>query len=389
MSLNKKILFLLLGIIFLIPFFSSAQEVSSSSLEIELVNPYQNIESVSTTESAPGENYKENSEIFRAKVIEILEEREFNGQKQQNLKLRGLSGDFKNKEFVFEGIDDIQVDLIQEYKVSDKVIVSVNKDLEGNDIFYIIDCVRNDAIYLLVFLFCLLILLIAKWKGLRALISLFITFFIILQLILPGILKGYNPILISIGGGFLILFFVIYITEGINKKSHLSVLSILISLFITGLLAIIFSNLMKLSGLSEDSIYLVNLLGRSINFKGLLLASVIIGSLGVLDDMVITQVSTVLEIKKASPNLRHKDIFKKAYRVGVSHISSMTNTLFLAYAGSSLTILLLFSIGGMNFSDVLNNHLIATEIFRSFIGAIGIALAMPISTFLAAHYLKK
>jgi len=389
MSLNKKILFLLLGFILLIPNLVLAQEVSSSSLEIELVNPYQNIESVSTTESSPGENYKENSETFRAKVIEILEEREFNDQKQQNLKLRGLSGDFKNKNFVFKGIDDIQVDLIQEYKVGDKVIVSVNKDLEGNDIFYIIDCVRNDAIYLLVFLFCLLILLIAKWKGLRALISLFITFFIILQLILPGILKGYNPILISIGGGFLILFFVIYITEGINKKSHLSVLSILISLFITGLLAIIFSNLMKLSGLSEDSIYLVNLLGRSINFKGLLLASVIIGSLGVLDDMVITQVSTVLEIKKASPNLRHKDIFKKAYRVGVSHISSMTNTLFLAYAGSSLTILLLFSVGGMNFGNVLNNHLIATEIFRSFIGAIGIALAMPISTFLAAHYLKK
>jgi len=389
MSLNKKILFLLLGFILLIPNLVLAQEVSSSSLEIELVNPYQNIESVSTTESSPGENYKENSETFRAKVIEILEEREFNDQKQQNLKLRGLSGDFKNKNFVFKGIDDIQVDLIQEYKVGDKVIVSVNKDLEGNDIFYIIDCVRNDAIYLLVFLFCLLILLIAKWKGLRALISLFITFFIILQLILPGILKGYNPILISIGGGFLILFFVIYITEGINKKSHLSVLSILISLFITGLLAIIFSNLMKLSGLSEDSIYLVNLLGRSINFKGLLLASVIIGSLGVLDDMVITQVSTVLEIKKASPNLRHQDIFKKAYRVGVSHISSMTNTLFLAYAGSSLTILLLFSVGGMNFDNVLNNHLIATEIFRSFIGAIGIALAMPISTFLAAHHLKK
>ena len=89
-----------------------------------------------------------------------------------------------------------------------------------------------------------------------------------------------------------------------------------------------------------------------------------------------------------SLNLSNKEIFKRAYQVGVSHISSMANTLFLAYAGSALSILLLFSIGGMNFTNVLNNHLIATEFFRSFIGAIGIVLSMPISTFLAAHYLK-
>lgn len=352
------------------------------------INLYQNVTPNSEDLILEDDNYQNNSEVFRAQVIEILEEIEFNGQKQQNLKLRGLSGSFKKQEFEFQGIDDFQVDLTQEYKTGDKVIISVDKSLLGENVFYIIDSVRNGAIYLLIVIFCLLILLIAKWKGLRALISLLLTFLIIIKFILPGILNGYNPILISIGGGFLILLFIIYITEGINKKSHLAVLSIFISLSITGVLAIIFSDLMSLSGMSEDSTYLITLLGQEINFKGILLASVIIGTLGVLDDMVISQISTVWEIKKASLNLDHQDILRKAYRVGVSHISSMTNTLFLAYAGSSITILLLFSVGGMNFSDILNNHLIATEIFRSFIGAIGIVLAMPISTFLAVKYLK-
>jgi uncharacterized membrane protein len=388
MKKYSKILLVLVGIILMVPNLVLAQEINPHTSESVEVNLYENLEP-ETEYSLEGNSFQNNSEVFRAKVIEIIEEREFNGQKQQNLKLIGLSGTFKGEEFNFQGIDDIQVDLSQEYEIGNKVMVSVDQDLSGENVFYIIDFIRNDAIYFLIGIFCLLILLIAGRKGFRSLVSLVVTFLIIFKFILPGILNGYNPILISISGGFLILFFVVYITEGINRKSHLSVLSIFISLFITGLLAVFFSNLMKLSGMSEDGVYLITLIGREINFKGLLLASVIIGGLGVLDDMVITQVSTVLEIKKASPNLRHKDIFKKAYRVGVSHISSMTNTLFLAYAGSSLTILLLFSVGDMNFSDILNNHLIATEIFRSFIGGIGIALAMPISTFLAAHHLKK
>ncbi len=393
LNFTKKY-FLVFGIIFLIPFFSLAQENSPSTLEAELVNPYQNIESSSTVdfiESQEQNNEQvEQNEVFQAQVIEILEEKEIenNGQiiKQQNLKLKGLSGSFKNKEIYFQGIDDFQVGALSEYKVGDKVLVSHNLNLENQNIFYIIDYVRNNNIYFLAGIFLLGMIIIGRWKGLRATIALIISFIIILKLILPAILNGYSPVLIGIGGGFLILFFIIYITEGINKKSHISVLSILISLFITGILAIIFSNLIKLSGISEESIYLVNLIDQTINFKGLLFAGVIIGSLGVLNDMVVSQVSTVLELRKANFNLSNKEIFKRAYQVGVSHVSSMANTLFLAYAGSALSILLLFSIGGMNFGDVLNNHLIATEIFRGLIGAIGIILSMPISTFLASYY---
>jgi len=131
------------------------------------------------------------------------------------------------------------------------------------------------------------------------------------------------------------------------------------------------------------------MINKTIDFRGLLFAGVIIGSLGVLDDMVISQISSVCEIKSANPGLSNKEVFKKAYKIGVSHVGSMTNTLFLAYAGSSLTVLLLFYVGSKgSFTQVINTDIIAIEIFRSFVGAIGICLSMPISTFLASYFLE-
>jgi uncharacterized membrane protein len=379
-----KLLLVLLGIILMIPNLNLV-------LAQDIVNPYEKIDDSGQALIIQEDKLENN--IFHAQIIEILEEKvKINKKgeeiKQQNLKLKGLNSNFKNQELIFYGINDVEVVLNQTYKVGDKVIVSYNEYPGEDNVYYIIDSVRSGYIYLLVFIFIFIIILIGRWKGFRAIISLLITFIIILKFILPAILNAYSPILVGIGGGFIILFFTVYITEGINRKSHVAVFSILISLLVTGFLAVIFSNLMKLSGMSEDSAYLVNLIDQSINFKGLLFAGVIIGSLGVLNDMVISQVSAVREIKFINENLSDKDIFKRAYRIGISHVSSMTNTLFLAYAGSSLTILLLFFIGASSFNDVLNNYLISTEIFRSLVGAIGIVLSMPISTWLAVYYLK-
>ena len=391
--MNWKIKFILvsLGIVLIIPILVFAQEI----------DPYKNIESEATgTVEVDDESFSveapRDTEIFKAQVIEIIKEQEKIDEKgnriiQQNLKLRGLTGSFKNKEFIFDGIGKIEVIANQVCKKGDKVIVNYEKDMNGEDVFYVIDFVRTNNIYLLTFIFVLVILFVGRFKGLRAIISLFITFFIILKFILPSILNGANPVLISIIGAFIILIFIIYITEGFNKKSHLAVFSVLISLIITGILSVIFVNLMKLTGVSEESLFLVSLAETTINFKGILLAGVIIGSLGVLDDMVVSQISAVQEIKKSNLGLSNKDVFKKAYKIGVSHISSMTNTLFLAYAGTSLTILLLFSLKiepFMSFTDILNNNLIATEILRGLVGGIGLALSMPISTFLASYYLR-
>lgn len=374
---------IILLFIFLVPFFCFAQD---------LENPYRNLNETKIIEEVKGEGF------FEAKVIEILEEIEKQndkGQKfvQQNIKLIGLSDSFKNKEIIFYGIGDIEVASIQKFKLGDKVIVVHDKQSDGSDVFYITDFSRTNSIYFLIILFIVIIIFLGKWKGLRSVLSLFITFLIILKLIIPFIIKGYNPIFIAILGSLLILIFIIYLTEGFNKKSHLAVLSILISLTIVSILSIIFTELMKLNGLSEESVFLISLMDKPINFQGLLFAGVLIGSLGVLDDMVVSQISAVEQIKNNRPEIQDKQLFRSAYEIGVSHISSMANTLFLAYAGASMSLLLLFSMGDSSpfssLSEILNNNLIATEIFRTFIGAIGLLLSMPISTFLAVKYLKR
>jgi len=334
-------------------------------------------------------------EIFKAEIIEILREQEKiteNGSSiiQQNIKLKGLSGQWKNKEFVFYGISDIFVTKSHVYKKGDKVVVTHTKDPEGKDVFYINDYVRTNNIYVLVLVFILTIIIIGKWKGLKALIGLLVSFAVIMKFIIPYILAGRSPLPVAIIGSFLILLAIIYITEGFNKKSHLAIVSILFSLLITALLSIFFTSFIKLTGMAqEETIYLVGIGKEMINFKGLLLAGIMIGTLGVLDDIVISQIETVKQIKKANPRLSKKATFKMAYEVGSSHLGAVINTLFLAYAGVSLPLLILFYIGQepfLSFSQVINNEIIATEITRTLVGVVGLTLAIPITNFLAVYF---
>lgn len=336
-------------------------------------------------------------EVFEAKVMEILKEKEVtreDGSKyfQQNIKLKGLEGKWQGKEVVFYGIDDFEVVSKNEYKKGDKVIVAYSKDVEGNENFYIVDYIRRDSLYFLAGLFCLVVLIIARWKGFRALLGLAVSFFIIMKFIVPKILDGGNPLFVSIIGSFIILIFIVYITEGFRQRSHLAIASILICLVITGVLSLVFTYLTRLTGSAqEEAMFLISLGKTAINFRGLLLAGIIIGTLGILDDMVISQIMATEQIKKANPELLNKEVFKKSFEIGKSHMSSMVNTLFLAYAGVSLPLLLLFNIDMppfLEFSQVINNEIIATEIVRTFVGSIGLALAVPIATFISVYYLK-
>ena len=335
--------------------------------------------------------------VFEAEVLEITQEREItrkNGgtARQQNVKLMGLEKDFKFKEFEVFGITDIDVVSGVEVDKGDKVLVSLSPDPEGNDKYVITDHVRRGYLYFLVFVFVALMILIGRWQGFKSFISLAVTFFIIMWFIIPQIVAGGNPLFISVIGSVIILALIIYVTWGWKVKSHIAMLSISISLFLTGLVSILFTNITKLSGLADDNIlYLVGIEGVNINFEGLLLAGIIIGTVGVLDDVVISQISSIEQLKEANPNLTSKEYFKRGLKVGVDHLSSMTNTLFLAYAGASLPLLLLFTVRQepfVTFSQVINNELIATEIVRALVGSVGLILAVPIATYFAAYYLK-
>ncbi len=358
---------------------------------ILLLLPLNFVLAQNVSEEASSDNSSD--EIFKAQVIEITREEENtlpDGTKaqQQNLKLKGLEGDHKDKEFEYEGISNYDVVKKNLYEVGDKVLVLESYDGAGNVFYYITDYIRTGSIYILLIVFALVLIIIGRWKGFRSLVSLAISFLVLIKYIIPGIINGSNPVTITIIGSFIILLAIIYITEGLNATSHLAVFSIFLSLLITVFLSNFFINLAKLSGLvGEDVFSLVNIGTATIDFRGLLLAGIIIGALGVLDDVVVSQIATVEEIYKANNNFSGQELFKRAYSVGVSHISSMTNTLFLAYAGASLSLLIIFISGQSAFSSwsqIVNNEQIATEIVRTLAGSIGLILSVPIATYVAS-----
>lgn len=334
--------------------------------------------------------------IFKAKVVDIIKEEEKKNDdgkiiKQQDLLLLGLDKEFKNKEIVFNGVGNIEIIGNNIYKKGQTLFVLASWDQTSNQYnYYITDRSRSDVLIFISVLFVLFLLLVGGFKGLRSVSSLILTFLIIIFFIVPRILDGANPVLITSIGSFLILFSVVYLTEGFNVKSHISSLSIFLSLSLVIGISWLFINLGKLSGaFSEDVFILLNIGQNAINFKGFLLAGVIIGTLGVIDDIIISQVVSVEQIVESNPHQDWKDVFKKAHKIGVSHIASMTNTLFLAYAGVSLPVLILFVSPDNPFSgleQIISNEAISTEIIRALSGSIGIILSVPLSTFLASWW---
>lgn len=338
-------------------------------------------------------------QTFEAKVIDIIRQENIIREDgiealQQNIKLKGLKNEWKDKEILYYGISDIDVLSNPTYKVGDRVWVNETKDENGESSYYILGFVRRGIIYFLGILFSSLIIFIGRKKGFRSLISLVISFLIITKFIVPKIMLGSNPLFISLIGCAIILSFIIYLTEGLNRKANLAIVSILISLFITFILSLIFVKLAHLTGFSsEEASFLVGSVGNNIiDFSGLLMAGILIGTLGVLDDVVLGQIESVNQIQKLNPELSKKKTIQTASEIGRTHLGSIVNTLFLTYAGASLPLLILFAMGstysGVTMVQAIDNEQLATEIIRTLVGGIGLALAFPISTILATYFLK-
>lgn len=344
------------------------------------------------------ENINPNADrVFKAKVIKILEEKTIERESgstalQQNILLKGLEEEWVNKEIEHQGISDIDMASANIYKTGDKVLVNEVKNIDGTTDYYIIDFVRTGYLFWLAFFFSVIIIFIGKKKGIKSLISLVVSFFIIIKFIIPKIISGSSPLIVGIFGALIILAVIIYLTEGCNKKSHIAVVSVFLSLIVTFILSLIFTHLTRLTGLAqEEATFLLGTNNGGIDFRGLLLTGILIGTVGVLDDVIVGQVESVKQIRKANPDLTDIQVYKSAYEVGNTHLGAIVNTLFLTYAGASLPLLLLFYLnptGIVSFTQVVNNEMIATEIVRTLVGSIGVALSMPISTLLATIWLK-
>jgi len=342
-------------------------------------------------------NTSAGAKMQKAKVIEILAELEKTREDnslftQQNLKLEILKGENKGAQVYFYGISDLEVFSSSYYQEGDRVFIDSYLDENGEETYYVVDAVRTKALIILALIFVAILIFVGRFKGLRALISLILSFFVIVKFILPQILAGQDPFLVSLIGGLIIMTIIIYLTEGWHRKSHLAILSVFISLISILALSLIFVGLANLSGLAqEEAAFLVGVGDLQINFRGLLLAGFIIGAIGVLDDIIVGQIEATDSLREANHNLSKKNIFTLAYRVGNTHLGAIVNTLFLTYTGAALPLLLLFILNqssGLSLERFLSTETVATEVVRTLVGSIGVMLSMPIATFFGAFYGK-
>lgn len=328
------------------------------------------------------------SETVRARVTEIIEEGEIDLggtlQRYQIARVELLEGDYRG---ILMEMDYGQRQVLSSavyLAPGDNVLVTVGSRPDGVLTVYFVDFYRSDLLLWLTILFVLVILVISRWKGLRSLLSMAFSLFVIIGYIIPHILAGEDPLTVSIIGSVILLGVTLYLTYGWNLKTHAAVVSMIVVLLITGTLAGLFVFFARLTGSGdENALFLLQMLNTQINLRGLLLGGMIIGALGVLDDLVTTQASAVFELRHANESLGFRDLFRAAMRIGQDHVAATVNTLVLAYAGAALPMLLMFSLGRGNYGLLLNFEFIAEEIVRTLVGSLGLITAVPLTTAIA------
>ncbi|UJW28911.1 YibE/F family protein [Saccharothrix sp. AJ9571] len=271
------------------------------------------------------------------------------------------------------------------FTAGDAVVLSFAGD-EPRDAesYQLVDFQRGLPLAALAALFAIAVVVLGRWSGLAALGALVLSFAVLVLFVLPAILAGENPLLVAICGAGLIMFIALYLTHGLSARTSVAVLGTLVSLALIGAISAIFSAAASLTGLDDDTSSLIAALGHGIDARGLLLAGVVIGALGVLDDVTVTQTSAVWELRRANPELGWRELYAAGVRIGRDHVGSAVNTLVMAYAGAALPVLLVSSLSGVGLGSILGSQDIAQEIVRTLAGSIGIVAAVPVTTVLAA-----
>jgi uncharacterized membrane protein len=261
-------------------------------------------------------------------------------------------------------------------------------DAQGTTSYAFYDFERRWPLVALAIAFAVVIVAVARWRGLRALVGIVVAFLVLVVFLLPALRDGAPAVPVALVASAAILYAVIYLAHGVNLRTSAALLGTLASLLLAAGLSWAAINLAHLTGLSDEQNSQVAAYLGSVSISGLLLAGFIIGSLGVLNDVTVTQASTVFELAHLGGDTSRRAIFLGAIRVGRDHIASTVYTLVLAYAGSSLPLLLLFSVANRALGDVLISESVAIELVRSAVGGIALALSVPLTTAIAAVLAK-
>ncbi len=334
-------------------------------------------------------------ETVRARVVDVVSEASSEDASgltmvNQRLKLKILSqGPYAGKEITvtYNGMGPTLRAV--RFREGNRALVMISEGPEGERFYQVADHVRLLPLALIAGAFVVLILVIGRWQGLRALIGLILSGLLIGGFILPQILAHRNAVLISLTGTGLLLGVTLYLIQGWNTTAHVCLLSLLISLGLTGLLSVTWTRVAFLTGFGSEETMFLQAAGIGVEMRGLLLAGMIIGAAGVLDDVVLAQAVTVFELAAAAAPttgeraLTRRDLFRSGMKVGVIHLASMVNTLVLAYASTALPLLILFFLYPEPWYLTINRELIAEEIVHTLVGSTGLLIAVPLTTLVA------
>ena len=332
---------------------------------------------------APGE-----TQVLRALVVEILEEGTIDqggfSQPFQRLKLRITNGPLEGQEVSLEyGLMTV-TNQDRLFRAGDRVLVDHTRTIDGQDVFAVTEPVRTGPLLWLSLFFVGATVLLSGWQGLRSVVGMGVSLLVIVAFIVPQILQGRNPIVVAILGSVVMMGISLYLVYGWKSKTHVAVIGLLTSLILTGLLAAWFVAWARLSGFGAEEAAFLQAAGVQLDTRGLLLAGIIIGTLGALDDIAIGQSSAIFELSVANPRLGWKALFRHGMTIGRDHIAAMVNTLLLAYVGAALPLVLLFTVYSESLGITINRAIIAEEIVRTLVGSLGLLAGVPVTSLIAS-----
>jgi uncharacterized membrane protein len=265
----------------------------------------------------------------------------------------------------------------------DKVVLNhIDGATRGFDYSYN-DRQRRGVLLWLAVLFAVVVIALGRWRGVTALVALGASIAVILAFILPSMLDGNNAQIVAVVGASAVAFVALYISNGLRPLTTVALLGTLSALALTVVLATVFTDLAHFTGAQNEEALLVSIGTSTINLKSLVLAGMVLGALGALNDITVTQAAAVGELRLHNPNMGRRTLYRSGLRIGRDHISSTVNTLALAYAGASLPLLMLFTLSAQSLGTVANGEVVAVEIVATLVGSIGLVAAVPVSTALA------
>lgn len=332
------------------------------------------------------QNLSTTSNVLWAKVENFTIEKIYvNGEKQeaQNIDAKILF-DAQDKNKIVQVVNPLA-----KVKKGEIILVHKDIDIDGVQRYSFFERVRMFSLFFLFLVFAGSVILLGGRQGVRSLFALLGSVFGIIAILNPMLLAGYSPFLVTLFVGSIIAALAVFVTHGFNKSSLLAFLGTISAVLVAIGLSYVVQYFAQFSGYtSEESIYLMINTKGSLDITAIMMGGIIIAMLGVLDDIAITQVAVVRQLRSALPNDSVSSIFSKALVVGRDHASALVNTLVLAYAGSSLPMMLFLQSSQTNIIILLNQESFALEIVKMLVGSIGLIACVPITTFLAAYYLK-